>query len=103
MMIVGACVASLLTKPALEVLVSWEFYLGLGTAYAWLALGVMTGAWVSNKRLAWHWPVFGGVVGMACAAAFAVMIPLYLPCAILGFYLCYFHLASRVHATENAA
>ena len=49
MMIVGVSIASLLTKPISEVIQSRSFYLGVGTAYAWTALAVMTSSWVSNR------------------------------------------------------
>ena len=68
MMIVGFSIVSLLTQPLAETLSGSKFYLGFGVAYAWLALGVMTSAWVSNKQLAWHWPVLGGIAGVLCSA-----------------------------------
>lgn len=92
MTIVGASVVALLSAPFPEVVQSGNFYLGLGIAYAWTALAVMTRGWVSNKPVAWHWPLAGGMVGLICCIYFAAFIPLYLPCAILGIYLCYFHL-----------
>jgi hypothetical protein len=93
MMIVGVSINSLLTKPFSEVIQSSIFYLGLGTAYAWTALAVMTGGWISNKPVAWHWPMAGGMIGLVCSVYFAAFIFFYLPCVFLGMYLCYFHLA----------
>lgn len=103
LMMIGTCISSLLTKPPAEVLQSGIFYLGIGTAYAWVALAVMTGGWVGNNAVAWHWPLAGGMVGLICLVAFAAFIPLYLPCALLGMYLCYFHLAGYADDAENPA
>ena len=102
MMIVGASIVSLLTMPLAENLQSGMFYLGFGTAYAWLALGVMTGGWVSNRQVAWHWPVAGGSIGLVCSISFTAAIPLYLACVLLGFYLCYFHLAGQNAGSKKA-
>ena len=103
MMVVGTAIASLLTKPLAENLQTGMFYLGFGTAYAWLALGVMTGGWVGNKQVAWHWPVVGGSIGLVCSVSFVAAIPLYLPCVLLSLYLCYFHLAGPTAGSKNAA
>ena len=103
MMVVGVSVSSLFTQPLSEVLSGSNFYLGFAVAYAWLALAVMTSAWVKNKQLAWHWPVLGGMAGILCSAMFAAFIPLYLPCAFLGLYLCFLHLAGPNLEAQNAA
>ena len=103
MMIVGVSIASLLTKPISEVIQSRSFYLGVGTAYAWTALAVMTSSWVSNRPVAGHWPLIGGMMGVICSGFFVAFIPLYLSCALLGMYLCYFHLAGYRPDEHNAA
>lgn len=102
MAILSVFIAALLTKPLEEVLQSGSFYFGLGVAYAWTALAVMTAAWISNKQLAWHWPLLGGMAGMICSAVFMFFIPLILPCFFLGLYLVYFHLAGYVPSVESA-
>jgi Na+/melibiose symporter-like transporter len=103
MVMVGVSIVALLTKPLAETLQSSSFYLGFGAAYAWAALAVMTGGWVSNEPVAWHWPVVGGVLGLICSAFFFAFIPLYLPCLLLGLYLSYFHLAGYSPDAENSS
>lgn len=100
MLIASTSVVSLIRDPLVHVLQSGTFYLGFAMAFAWMALAVMTGAWVGNRRVSPVWPLLGGLAGIFCTAAFAVFIPLYLPCLILGLYLCYFHLAA---SGRNAA
>lgn len=95
MVFAGASFASLWTQSLTDTLRSSTFYLGWGMAYAWLALARMTMGWIGERRVAWHWPVIGGMAGVVCATFFATAIVLYLPCALLGVYLCYFHLAGR--------
>lgn len=103
MMFVGASIVSLLTQPFLESFRDSKLYIRFGVAYAWIALGVMTGAWLADKPVHWHWPVVGGLIGILCCAVFAVFVPLYLPCVLLGLYLCYFHLAGKTAGKNNAA
>ncbi|WP_291518939.1 hypothetical protein [Acidovorax sp.] len=102
MMIVGVSVVAVLTEPISDVIQSSSFYLGIGTAYSWTALAVMTEGWVSNKFVSWHWPLFGGIVGIVCAVYFAAFILICLPCVFLGMYLCYFHLAGHTPDEQNA-
>jgi len=93
-MFTGISIWSLITQPISEVLQDWKFYVGAGIAYAWLALWVMTKGWIYDRQVAWYWPVLGGAIGILCCAFFFIMIYLYLPCALLGLYLTYFHLRS---------
>lgn len=100
MMSISTVVVAPLKKPLEQWSLGFEFYLGLAIAYAWVSLAVMTSVWINDKRVAWHWPVFGGLAGLLGSVVFAVMLPFYLTCACLGMYLFYFHL---VGTTENVA
>ena len=102
MLIASSSVVSLIRDPLPQVLQSGTFYLGLAMAFSWTALAVMTGAWVTNQQVSRLWPLLGALTGVVCTAAFAVFIPLYLPCLVLGFYLCYFHLAGSAASEQNA-
>jgi len=103
LMLVASSVVSLIRDPIRQVLQSSTFYLGLAIAVAWTALAVMTGAWVSNQSVSRLWPLLGGLTGIICTAVFSLFIPLYLPCSLLGLYLCYFHLTGSAVSGQNAA
>jgi hypothetical protein len=61
--------------------------------YAWLALAVMTQAWIVNRKVHRFWPVSGTLTGLPSAILFSPLaFPFYAPAAALAFYLVYFHL-----------
>jgi hypothetical protein len=103
LMLMGNSIAALLTRPLTKVLHEVGFYLGLGIPYAWLSLAVMTGGWVGNTRVNWHWPLMGGMVGLLCMAYAAPFILLYFPCVFLGIYLIYFHLGADIPSKQDSA
>lgn len=101
LMLMGFSIAALLTQPLKDVSQGMTFYLGLFIPYAWLALGVMTGGWVSNTRVKWHWPLIGGMVGLFCASVFAQYIFLYFTFVFLGIYFIYFHLGADIPSAQE--
>lgn len=100
MAFVSTVVVAPLKMPLEQVFFGLAFYSGIAIALAWISLAVMTFAWVNERRVAWYWPVFGGLAGLFGSVVFAVLLPFYLSCVGLGMYLLYFHL---VGPTENAA
>lgn len=101
MMIVGSSIVAFVTDPTTAVR-SRLFYLGVATAFAWVALLVMNVAWLKEKPVSWLWPVAGGVAGLTCTAVFYPMIFLFLPCVVLGVYLCFAHFAGTVRYELDA-
>lgn len=93
-MISGTSIAALVTNPA-EAIKSAAFYYGIATAIAWTALAVMNVAWWRGQATSPFWPVAGGLSGLACSVKFMPLIFLFLPCALLGGYLCIVHLTGE--------
>lgn len=94
-MISGSSIAALVTNPA-EAIKSATFYYGIATAFAWTALAVMNVAWWRGQTTSLFWPVAGGLTGLVCTFKFLPLIFLFLPCALLGGYLCVAHLDDDV-------
>ncbi len=93
MVFTATAVTALVNEPFFQVVNDPKFCLGLSVAYAWSSLAVMTIAWVGDRRVAWHWPVLGGLAGLVSAIFFAPFVLLYLPGAVLAVYLSVFHIS----------
>lgn len=92
MLVIGGMLWPLLPHPPDTMRQNIPFFLSALVLYAWVALAVMTEAWVNRRRVAWHWPVLGGLAGLVCAVFFMMGAWLCLPCIGLGIYLVYAHL-----------
>lgn len=92
MMVVSTSILAVVADPMLA-LRSATFYLGLASAFTWTALGVMTKAWVEDQDVFWFWPIAGALTGVVCAVVFVHFALIFFPCALLGIYLCFFHLS----------
>lgn len=69
-------------------------FVSLGPAFSWCALAFMTAGWVMQRRVHWFWPLAGSITGIPSAIIFSSVFLLYLPAAILAFYLVYYHLSA---------
>ena len=61
---------------------------------AWLALGVMTIAWIHDRRCHWAWPVVGTACGAISALMFIHVFFFFIGAIPLALYLVYWHLWS---------
>ncbi|GKS98243.1 hypothetical protein AVKW3434_02665 [Acidovorax sp. SUPP3434] len=100
-MIVSSSMVAVIADPASAVR-GTGFYLGIAAAFAWLALIVMNLAWLREERTSLLWPMGGGLAGMVCTAAFLPFIFLFLPCLLLGLYLCNVHLSGSASDETSA-
>jgi hypothetical protein len=92
LMFTGASLFSLITGPGQAGLGQAASYVGLCVPGAWVALAVMTVAWVKNRKAHWAWPAFGSLNGVAAALLFHPFWFLYFSAAGLAVYLAWFHL-----------
>lgn len=92
LMFTAASLFSWVTGPRQADLGQAGNYVGLCVLGAWVALAVMTVAWVKNRRVHWAWPVFGSLNGVAMALLFHPFWFLYFSAAGLAVYLACFHL-----------
>jgi uncharacterized BrkB/YihY/UPF0761 family membrane protein len=93
LMVAVSGLVRLFQQPLAVSLHDRQVWMSFAIGYAWSALFVMSSSWVDNRRVAWHWPVMGGMVSGLCAAIFAPFILLCFPCLYLAGYLCFFHLS----------
>lgn len=67
----------------------------LAIPIAWLALGVMTNAWIQNSRTHWLWLILGLVTGLPLTIVFMLFLMFYFTLVGLASYLVYWHLTTR--------
>ena len=100
-MSVGLALELVVKLPFLSAIQEPKLYWGIAVLYAWTSLAVMTSGWVTDKPVAWHWPLIGGLTGIMCTVVFAPFLLTVLSCLFLGVYLSFLHLAGVVGARDG--